>query len=45
MVLFYSAAARKEERKFESSPLASEYEAYRQRTGRFIPKLRSQKDA
>ena len=39
MVLFYSAAARKEERKFERSALASEYQAYRQRTGRFIPKL------
>jgi protein-S-isoprenylcysteine O-methyltransferase Ste14 len=41
MALFYSAAARKEERKFESSALASEYEAYKQRTGRFIPKFRS----
>jgi protein-S-isoprenylcysteine O-methyltransferase Ste14 len=41
MVLFYSAAAGKEERKFERSALASEYEAYKQRTGRFIPKLRS----
>jgi len=39
MFVFYSAAALKEERKFARSPLAAEYEAYKQRTGRFIPKL------
>jgi protein-S-isoprenylcysteine O-methyltransferase Ste14 len=34
-------AARYEERKFERSPLAAEFAAYRRRTGRFIPRLAS----
>jgi protein-S-isoprenylcysteine O-methyltransferase Ste14 len=33
------SAARHEERKFAQSPLASEYEPYKQRTGRFLPKI------
>jgi protein-S-isoprenylcysteine O-methyltransferase Ste14 len=40
MTIYFHAAARHEERKFERSPLAVEYEAYRRRTGRFIPRLR-----
>ena len=40
MTIYFNAAARHEERKFERSPLATEYEAYRRRTGRFIPRLR-----
>jgi protein-S-isoprenylcysteine O-methyltransferase Ste14 len=34
-----TVAARHEEQKFAKSPLAGEYESYRQRTGRFVPKL------
>ncbi len=34
-----TSAARHEERKFAESPLAREYESYRQRTGRFLPKI------
>lgn len=41
MILYFASAARFEERKFASSPLAAEYEAYRRRTGRFIPWLGS----
>jgi protein-S-isoprenylcysteine O-methyltransferase Ste14 len=37
--LLLTSAARHEERKFAHSPLASEYQAYRQRTGRFLPKV------
>jgi protein-S-isoprenylcysteine O-methyltransferase Ste14 len=40
MTIYFTAAARHEERKFERSPLAAEYAAYRRRTGRFIPRLR-----
>jgi protein-S-isoprenylcysteine O-methyltransferase Ste14 len=40
MTIYFNAAARFEERKFARSPLAKEYEAYRRRTGRFIPSLR-----
>jgi len=40
MTIYFNAAARHEERKFARSPLATEYEAYRRRTGRFIPRLR-----
>jgi protein-S-isoprenylcysteine O-methyltransferase Ste14 len=39
MGILLTKAARYEERKFQSSPLAKEYEAYKQRTGRFIPRL------
>jgi protein-S-isoprenylcysteine O-methyltransferase Ste14 len=39
MVAYFSAAAVHEERKFESSVVAKEYEAYKRRTGRFVPKL------
>jgi len=38
--LLLTSAARHEERKFANSPLAVEYQSYRQRTGRFIPRLR-----
>jgi protein-S-isoprenylcysteine O-methyltransferase Ste14 len=41
MIAYFASAARFEERKFASSPLAAEYESYRRRTGRFIPKLGS----
>jgi len=37
--LLLTSAARHEEQKFANSPLAREYESYRQRTGRFFPKL------
>lgn len=37
LVVFSHRAARHEERKFLSSPLRSEYEAYAGRTGRFLP--------
>jgi protein-S-isoprenylcysteine O-methyltransferase Ste14 len=39
MFVFYRAAAVTEERKFAASPLASEYDAYKRRTGRFVPKI------
>jgi protein-S-isoprenylcysteine O-methyltransferase Ste14 len=38
MILFFFLAARLEERKFARSPMAREYEKYRQQTGRFIPR-------
>jgi protein-S-isoprenylcysteine O-methyltransferase Ste14 len=41
MFLFLVHVARHEERKFARSPVATEYEAYRRRTGRFIPRFRS----
>lgn len=37
MLVVYSRAAREEERKFAMSPLRSEYEAYRERTAKFLP--------
>ena len=37
-VLLLTSAARHEERKFARSPLAGEYESYRRRTGRFLPR-------
>ena len=40
MALFFGKTALHEERKFQRSALSSDYEAYRHRTGRFIPKLR-----
>jgi protein-S-isoprenylcysteine O-methyltransferase Ste14 len=40
LILFFVVTAIKEERKFAVSPLAEQYEAYRQRTGRFIPRLK-----
>ena len=40
MTIYFNLAARLEERKFERSPLAPEYNVYRRRTGRFIPRLR-----
>ena len=39
MIVFFGLAARHEERKFARSPLGAEYEAYRKRTGRFIPRI------
>lgn len=39
MIVFFFVAARHEERKFQGSPLAAEYEAYRCRTGRFMPRV------
>ncbi len=41
MFVYFTLAARHEERKFEGSPLAAEYADYRRRTGRFLPKWRS----
>jgi protein-S-isoprenylcysteine O-methyltransferase Ste14 len=38
-VAIYVAAARNEERKFSSTPLAHEYEAYRRRTGFLWPRF------
>jgi len=40
MTIYFNVAARYEERKFQRSPLATDYEVYRRRTGRFIPRLR-----
>jgi len=45
MTVYFNVAARFEERKFGRSPLATEYKAYLQRTGRFIPRLRFQTSA
>jgi protein-S-isoprenylcysteine O-methyltransferase Ste14 len=39
LVVIYVSAARMEERLFADTPMASSYEAYRQRTGFFFPKL------
>jgi len=39
MTIVLNHLARREEQKFERSPLAADYAAYRKRTGRFIPKL------
>jgi protein-S-isoprenylcysteine O-methyltransferase Ste14 len=38
-IIAFNFAARYEERKFEGSPVAAEYAAYKQRTGRFVPRL------
>ncbi|MDF1633399.1 isoprenylcysteine carboxylmethyltransferase family protein [Mycoplana sp. MJR14] len=38
-VVIYVIAAKGEEKKFASTPLAAEYDAYRRRTGFLIPKL------
>jgi len=40
MGVYFYLAARHEEKKFERSPIATEYSAYFKRTGRFLPKLR-----
>jgi protein-S-isoprenylcysteine O-methyltransferase Ste14 len=40
MSIYFWSAAQFEERKFARSAVAAEYEAYRRRTGRFIPRLR-----
>lgn len=39
MVIYFHAAALHEERKFARSALATDYERYKQSTGRFLPKL------
>jgi protein-S-isoprenylcysteine O-methyltransferase Ste14 len=39
MVAYFTAAARFEERKFANSPFAADYEQYKARTGRFVPRL------
>jgi protein-S-isoprenylcysteine O-methyltransferase Ste14 len=39
MVMYFVAAARHEERKFERSTVAAEYARYKRRTGRFLPKI------
>ncbi|HVH25209.1 MAG TPA: methyltransferase [Vicinamibacterales bacterium] len=39
MVWYFTAAARHEERKFANSPFAVDYELYRRKTGRFVPRL------
>jgi protein-S-isoprenylcysteine O-methyltransferase Ste14 len=41
MLGVYWHAARREERKFASSTLASDYQRYRSKTGMFIPRLRA----
>jgi len=41
MIFFFTRTAQHEERKFQGSTLAEEYEKYCRRTGRFIPKLRA----
>jgi len=38
MLALYAAAARREEAKFRSSPLAKEYRRYAQRTGMLVPR-------
>jgi protein-S-isoprenylcysteine O-methyltransferase Ste14 len=40
LTIYFWAAARFEERKFAASGIAAEYQTYRRRTGRFIPRLR-----
>jgi protein-S-isoprenylcysteine O-methyltransferase Ste14 len=37
--VYFWSAARYEERKFANSPVAEEFERYRRRSGRFIPRL------
>jgi hypothetical protein len=44
MVMYFTAAAMWEERKFARSAVATEYARYKQRTGRFVPRLAT-KDA
>lgn len=39
MVIYFTAAALWEERKFARSAVAEDYERYKERTGRFVPKL------
>jgi protein-S-isoprenylcysteine O-methyltransferase Ste14 len=39
MIVYFTGAAMYEERKFARSAVATAYAAYKQRTGRFIPKL------
>ena len=41
MLAFYIAAARREEKKFLGSPLATDYRAYQNRAGIFFPKYSS----
>lgn len=43
--LLYLRAARREERKFLSSPLSQEYKDYKLRTGMFLPRLSRFRDA
>ncbi|HEY1305612.1 MAG TPA: isoprenylcysteine carboxylmethyltransferase family protein [Vicinamibacterales bacterium] len=39
MIVYFTAAAMYEERKFGRSAVATEYEQYKQRTGRFLPRV------
>jgi protein-S-isoprenylcysteine O-methyltransferase Ste14 len=39
MIMYFTAAARHEERKFARSAIAADYARYKERTGRFLPKL------
>jgi protein-S-isoprenylcysteine O-methyltransferase Ste14 len=39
MVVYFTAAAWHEERKFARSAVATDYAHYKERTGRFLPKL------
>jgi protein-S-isoprenylcysteine O-methyltransferase Ste14 len=39
MVIYFTAAAMWEERKFARSAIATEYARYKERTGRFLPRL------
>ena len=43
IITIYVVAARIEEQKFAGTPMAADYEAYRQRTGFFLPKLTGQR--
>ena len=45
MGVIYYVAARKEESKFMSGPLAADYAAYRSRTGMFVPMGQITRDA
>ena len=40
MMMLYWSAAKMQERKFENSPLASEYRIYKSTTGMFLPSLK-----
>ena len=41
MAAYFQHAARFEEGKFEASPLREEYLAYKARTGRLLPRIKS----
>jgi protein-S-isoprenylcysteine O-methyltransferase Ste14 len=45
MTVYYAWAAAREERKFAASGVAAEYQDYRRRTGRFVPRRRAAQQA